>query len=62
MSALSAVMLAAGAANMNLSIPKWLFEATGNDKLRSGNTLSQKARRKRQRQYRSQSFKKGGAV
>lgn len=68
MSALSAVMIAAGAglsagtSNMNLSLPKWLFEADGNDKLHSGNTLSQKARRRRQRQYRSQSFKKGGVA
>lgn len=35
---------------------------TGNDKIRSGNRLSQKSRRKRRRQYLSQSFRKGGAA
>lgn len=41
---------------------KWIFEATGNDKIKSSNTLSQKSRRKRRRQYLSQSFRKGRAA
>lgn len=40
----------------------YIARATGNDKIRSGNTLSQKGRRKRRRQYLSQSFRKGGTA